>query len=121
APLPRRLGSGHSPVPEPGGGAGVRAAAGGRLPGDDRELQRLVAGPGLGTVPAPRPGTPARPLAQARTGPAAAAGGPDRGGPGPPPLPGGLAAGPEGPASGAAGLPATGQRCGRSDAAGTDL
>ena len=64
---------------------------------------------------------PARPFAEACAGPASAAGGPDRGGPRPPPLPGGLASEPEDPASGAAGLPATDQRCGRGDPAGTDL
>ena len=50
APPPRRRGPGDAAVPEPRRGARVRPAAGDGLPGDDRELQRPVAGQGLGPV-----------------------------------------------------------------------
>ena len=49
---PRRDRAGQSVVPEPGGGPGVRRAPRVRLPVDDRELQRHLAGEGLGSVPA---------------------------------------------------------------------
>src|SRR5205823_1935780 len=65
------------------------------LPGRDRELQWLVEGPGLVTLPAPGPGGTVAALSAARARLAAAPGGTDRGGPGPPGVPRGLAAEPQ--------------------------
>src|SRR5262249_18080808 len=89
-------------VPGPGRGAGVRAACRDGLPGHDRELQRLVANPGLVAFSAPRPGRLAAAVAAPRGGVAAAPGRAGRSRTRPAGLPRGL----EVPATQGAGWPA---------------
>src|SRR5262249_54626499 len=85
------------------------------LPGGHRELQRLVAGPGLVAVPPCLGDGSVRPLGAACHGPAAASAGTDRGGPGTTPVPHGVEAGLASDPAGAVDLSATGRwsrRCG---------
>ena len=65
---PRRRRAGQPAVPGPGGGPGVRPAARAGLPGGHRELQRLLAGEGLGPVRARGPGA-AWPIGPVATSP----------------------------------------------------
>ena len=91
------------------------------LPGGDRELQRPVAGQGLGPVHPRVAGGPAGPVGPVRGRRPAARRGADRGGPEPSAVPRGLEAGPAGPPPRPAGLPAADRRAGGRGGAGPAL
>ena len=102
-------------------GAGLRAPTRDRLPGHDRERQRLVANQGLVAFPAPRSGLFAAAFRPLRGSAAAASGGADRVGSPAASLPGGLDTEPEEASTRAGDLPAAQQRPERNDAAGPEL
>src|SRR5262249_37433645 len=107
--------------PEPGRGAGVCAPTRNRIPGHDRELQRLVAGQGVVAFPAGPFEGPAGAFAQVRPGLAKTAGSADRGGSRPAGVFRSPEAGLETTSPWPPGLPATQRWKQRGDVAGTDL
>src|SRR5207249_3008698 len=94
------------------GDARVRTPTGAGLPGRHRGLQRLLAEPGLGTLPTPRLAGSAKALGPACRGPASPPSRAPRGSPPSPPLPPGLGVGCADAGAGPVGLPATDQRAG---------